>query len=204
MNSFSTQALSDDLKSCVEFHGHLCPGLVYGYRVAKEAMRLLGITRAADEEIVAICENDSCAVDGIQKLLGTTAGKGNLIIRNFGKNAYTVYSRKAEKAYRFSRTETYMYQGENPSEFAVLEKAMVEKTASQEDMAKQKRLKALDLAMKPFEDIFETQEVEYVAPSYAPLAPSEACAICGEMTMATRMVRSSSGQALCVPCSEKR
>ena len=27
--------LPEDLKKCVDFHGHLCPGLVYGYLVAK-------------------------------------------------------------------------------------------------------------------------------------------------------------------------
>ena len=32
--------LPEDLKKCIEFHGHLCPGLVYGYLVAKEAIKL--------------------------------------------------------------------------------------------------------------------------------------------------------------------
>ena len=31
--------LPEDLKKCVAFHGHLCPGLVYGYLVAKEAIK---------------------------------------------------------------------------------------------------------------------------------------------------------------------
>ncbi|NTW77372.1 MAG: formylmethanofuran dehydrogenase, partial [Syntrophaceae bacterium] len=97
----------DDLKRCVEFHGHICPGLIYGYRVAKEAMRLMDIRRAVDEEVVAVCENDSCAVDAIQVLLGTVIGKGNLIIRDYGKNAYTVLSRSRRRAYRFSRKTDY-------------------------------------------------------------------------------------------------
>lgn len=194
----------EDLKSCVEFHGHLCPGLVYGYRVAKEAMRLLDITRSPDEEIVTICENDSCAVDGLQKLLGTTAGKGNLVIKDYGKNAYTVYSRKMGKAYRFSRTTNYSYQGDHPEEFDLLEKAMVEKTAGPEQMRRQKYLKSLDLATKTFEDIFETQEVPIEEPPYAPLAPSEACAGCGEMTMASKMIRTGDNRAFCIPCSTRK
>ena len=95
--------MPDDLKRCGEFHGHICPGLIYGYRVAKEAMKLMNLSRAVDEEVVAICENDSCAVDALQVLLGTVAGKGNLIIKDFGKNAYTVLSRSTRQAYRFSR-----------------------------------------------------------------------------------------------------
>lgn len=70
-------SLPDDLKECILFHGHLCPGLVYGYLVAKEATQIFGLSRAKDEEVVAICENDSCAVDAIQVLLGTSVGKGN-------------------------------------------------------------------------------------------------------------------------------
>jgi len=78
------QHLLDDLKKCVEFHGHICPGLIYGYRVAKEAIQLMHIGRSVDEEVVAVCENDSCAVDALQVMLGTLAGKGNLLIKNYG------------------------------------------------------------------------------------------------------------------------
>ena len=61
-----TLALPDDLRRCIEFHGHLCPGLVYGYLVAKEAVRLLAVGRSEDEEAVAFPENDSYAVDALQ------------------------------------------------------------------------------------------------------------------------------------------
>jgi formylmethanofuran dehydrogenase subunit E len=54
--------IPEDLAMCVTFHGHVCPGLVYGYLVAKESMKLMNLGRATDEEIVAVCENDSCAV----------------------------------------------------------------------------------------------------------------------------------------------
>ena len=195
--------MPDDLKDCVAFHGHLCPGLVYGYRVSREAMRLLNISRAADEEIVTICENDSCAVDGFQRLLGSTAGKGNLIIRNYGKNAYTVFSRKAGKAYRFSRTASYCYGGKDPEDFEILEKAVAEKTATPDQMKRQKQMKAMDLVSKSFDDIFITTEVEYKELPYAPLAPSKACASCGELTMETRMIRTSDRGLLCIPCSEQ-
>ena len=109
--------LPEDLKQCIAFHGHLCPGLVYGYRVAKAAVDLIQIKRSTDEEIVAICENDSCAVDGIQVILGTTMGKGNLILKDYGKNAYTVLSRSNKKAYRFSRKNFYQYTGKEKDEF---------------------------------------------------------------------------------------
>jgi formylmethanofuran dehydrogenase subunit E len=195
--------MPDDLKRCIEFHGHICPGLIYGYRVAKEAMKLMNIGRSVDEEVVAICENDSCAVDALQVMLGTVTGKGNLIIKNFGKNAYTVLSRSKGQAYRFSRKTRYDYTGESKSEFGRLEAAVAAKIASEDDRRKLKRLKIVDLLERPFEEIFTIIEVSFDEPLYAPLAPSEPCAICGEMTMETKMIKLNDGRQVCIPCSGK-
>ena len=203
-NTESEKKMTDDLKSCVEFHGHICPGLIYGYRVAKEAMKLMYIKRSVDEEIVAICENDSCAVDALQIMLGTVTGKGNLIIKNFGKNAYTVLSRSTRQAYRFSRKTQYDYAGRNKSKFDRLEAAVAVGTASEDNKRTLKRLKINDLLERPFAEIFTTTEVPYDEPLYSPLAPSEPCAICGEMTMATKMMKLNDGRQVCIPCSEKR
>jgi len=179
------QDMPDDLLRCVEFHGHLCPGLVYGYRVAIEAMRRMNIARSVDEEVVAVCENDSCAIDALQVLLGTVAGKGNLIIHNYGKNAYTVLNRSTREAYRFSRRTPYGYRGQDKEMFDRLEAAAAAETASDGDRRALRRLKIDDLLTRPFDEIFTTTAVPCDAPDYAPLAPSEACAVCGEMTMTT-------------------
>ncbi len=116
--------LPEDLKQCVAFHGHLCLGLVYGYLVAKGALELLGVHRSQDEEIVAISENDTCAVDALQVLLGTTLGKGNFnFLKDYGKNVFTVIRRSNRKAFRLSRKETYKYEGAHEEEFDRLEQA---------------------------------------------------------------------------------
>jgi len=193
--------LPDDLKKCIEFHGHLCPGLVYGYLVAKEAINLLKLKRSKDEEVVVISENDSCAVDALQVLLGTSTGKGNLIFKDYGKNAYTVLNRFRKKAFRFSRNKYYLYNGKYREEFSRLDEAISSNTASQKEKWRHKMLKAKDLLSKPFSDVFSTKEVDIVMPPYAPLARSEACAKCGEMTMSTKMVYLENGQRICIPCS---
>lgn len=195
--------MTDDLEKCVEFHGHICPGLIYGYRVAKEAMELMDIARAVDEEVVAVCENDSCAVDAIQVMLGAAAGKGNLIIKDFGKNAYTVLSRPRRQAFRFSRKTSYEYGGADKSEFDRLEKAVAAGSASDDDKRKLKSLKIDDLLTRPFGEIFTTTEVPFEEPLYAPLDKSEPCALCGEMTMAAKMVKQNDGRQVCIPCSQK-
>src|SRR4030066_2296880 len=89
------------LDQIVEFHGHICPGLVLGYRVSMLALKELG-ERAEDEELVSIVENNSCAVDAVQVMTGCTFGKGNLIFRDFGKQVYTFIKRPSGKAVRIS------------------------------------------------------------------------------------------------------
>lgn len=193
--------IPDDLKKCIEFHGHLCPGLVYGYRVAKAAKDLLKIKRSKDEEVVAVSENDSCAVDALQILLGTSTGKGNLILKDYGKNAYTVFNRANRKAYRFSRKKHYQYAGESKDEFFRLDAAVSSDTATEEEKRRHKMLKSEDLLSKPFDEVFSTEEADCVIPPYAPLARSEDCAACGEMTMITKMVETENGKFLCIPCA---
>jgi len=193
--------LPEDLKKCVEFHGHLCPGLIYGYLVARAAMDLLKLNRSRDEEVVAISENDSCAVDALQIILGTSTGKGNLILKDYGKNVYTIMNRQNKKAYRFSRKKHYQYQGKSKDEFSQLDAAISSGTASEKDKRRQKMLKSNDLLQRPFDDIFSTEKVDCVIPPYAPLARSEACATCGEMTMSTKMVETEHGKLLCIPCA---
>jgi len=194
--------IPEDLARCVEFHGHLCPGLVYGYLVAKEAMSRMNLERSTDEEIVSVCENDSCAVDALQVLLGTSMGKGNLIIRNFGKNAYTVLSRSEKQSYRFAKKVQYEYSGQEKSTFDRLDAAIANGTASESDRQQMKRLKVEDLLRRNFDEIFTTMEVPFNEPLYAPLERSEPCALCGEMTMASKMVVVSEG-LVCIPCSQK-
>ncbi len=193
--------LPEDLKKCINFHGHLCPGLIYGYLVAKEATKLLELERSKDEEVVAVSENDSCAVDALQVLLGTSTGKGNLIIKNYGKNAYTILNRTSKKAYRFSRKKYYSYKGNYKNEFTRLDDAISKETATEKEKWRQKLLKSEDLLSRPFDEVFSTKEVEFIMPPYAPLARSETCAQCGEMTMSTKMIKAENGKPICIPCS---
>jgi formylmethanofuran dehydrogenase subunit E len=167
--------LPEDLEKCIEFHGHLCPGLVYGYLVAKEAIKLLEFRRSRDEEVVAVSENDSCAVDALQIVLGTSTGKGNLILKDYGKNAYTILDRASKRAYRFSRNKYYRYYGESQAEFDRLDAAISAGTATEQEKWRHKLLKASDLLARPFNDVFSTKEVDFIMPPYAPLARSESC-----------------------------
>ena len=198
-----SKSFPEDFQECVQFHGHLCPGLVYGYLVANESLKLIGLSRAEDEEIVAICENDSCAVDALQVVLGTTAGKGNLIIRNYGKNAFIVFERKTKGAYRFSKKQQYEYKGDNRKEFQRLDSAVANGVSTDEEKKRQKYLKALDLLFRNFDEVFVTERVVMPEPSFAELAQSLACSECGELTMSSKMIKTAGDHLLCIPCYER-
>ena len=43
----------EDFQKCVEFHGHLCPGLTMGYKASVAGLEWLKSHRSVDEEIVA-------------------------------------------------------------------------------------------------------------------------------------------------------
>ena len=45
--------------------------------------------RSHAEELVAVVETEKCGVDAIRFLTGCTFGKGNLIHKDYGKNAFT-------------------------------------------------------------------------------------------------------------------
>lgn len=170
--------LPADLQQVIAFHGHLCPGLVKGYRAAKEALQQLGVERAEDEELVAIVENDACGVDAFQALTGCTFGKGNLIFRDYGKHVFTLARRSDAAGVRLSaKRRPHMAQDPDSPE-----------------------ARARLVLSQPLDDLFEVRCVTVDLPPSARLHESIPCEACGEPAMATR-TREIDGRKLCVPCS---
>ncbi|MGI6737520.1 MAG: FmdE family protein [Anaerovoracaceae bacterium] len=87
-------------QECIAFHGHECGGLLIGFKAAVYILQLFGMERSGDEELICISENDSCGIDGIQYVAGCTLGKGNLLLRLRGKQAYNFYSREQNRSVR--------------------------------------------------------------------------------------------------------
>lgn len=94
----------EHLDKAAAFHGHICPGMLIGFKAVEGAIAQLGLNDealpAVDEEIVAVVENDACGVDAVQVLLGCTYGKSNLIARIRGKMAFSFFSRDTGKSVR--------------------------------------------------------------------------------------------------------
>ena len=198
--AFSMQVLQrDDLRDVVQFHGHLCPGLAIGFRVAKTALHELSAERPQDEELVAVVENDSCAVDAIQFITGCTFGKGNLIFRDYGKQVYTVFNRRTRRGVRISVD----YQGfEGDQRFPDLKKrqeAGEEVSFELQQFRMEKTAAILNASEK---DLFTIQPAVSLPPAVATVRSSLRCPLCEEKFMETRG-REKNGKVVCIPCFEK-
>jgi formylmethanofuran dehydrogenase subunit E len=177
--------IPEGLKGAAEFHGHLCPGLSIGYRASLAAMERMGIARAYDEELVCVVENDSCSVDAVQFLTGCTFGKGNLIFKDHGKQAFTFASRQRPgRAVRVS-----------------LKAGAIQPPGEDVDPALRREEAMRRLISSPLEELFFVDEIDFDLPEEARIHASVSCDNCGEPTMETRIVEDG-GRRLCIPCSQ--
>ncbi len=188
------------IQQTTDFHGHWCPGLALGIRAAEWAMREIG--RAYDEEVVTVVETDMCGVDAIQFLTGCTFGKGNLIYRDHGKNAFTFYRRRDGKAARLVlRPEVF---GEDGQVLGKLNAKMQTEglTADEEQAWKDVRAAISGRVMEiDFDRLYEVKEASLPAPKKARLLTTLVCESCGEPVMETR-TRRFRDRTLCIPCFE--
>jgi len=186
------------LERVVEFHGHMCPGLAMGVQAAQIALREIG-AHAKDEEVVAVVETDMCGVDAIQFLTGCTFGKGNLVHRDWGKNAYSFFRRSDGRAVRIAgRPDAWPRDPEHEDLFAKVRGGQ----ATPAERARFGELHVSEsrkvLGFEP-DQLFTVQELAAGPPQMARVFASVPCAGCGEATMETR-VRRLDGRELCLPC----
>ena len=190
-----------NFEDTVKFHGHACPGLAIGYRVANLALKELGL-RARDEELVAIVENNSCAIDGIQFICGCTFGKGNLIFKDYGKQVYTFIRRTQPEAVRIA------VKWEAPPEDPETEAMWARYTRgdrSAEVIAVVQNIKARKMnAILEADDseLFKVERVLVEMPEPAIIYKTISCANCGEKVMEPR-TKNVNGQLFCLPCSKE-
>jgi len=165
----------------IQFHGHECPGLAIGYKMATAAMQSLASLRAEDEELVAIVENDACGVDALQCVTGCTFGKGNLLFRNYGKQVYTIYSRSTRIGVRVH------FHGKGIPEG--LHKNRSEMTSW--------------ILSTTNDSILSVVPISIPEPEPARIMDSISCSFCGESVMESR-IQQLNDKPACIPCYEKQ
>lgn len=191
-----------DLQKAIDFHGHFCPGLAIGYRAAQAARETLGIDRAGDEELVAIVETDACSVDAIQSVLGCTIGKGNLIFKDHGKQAFTIASRKNNKAVRIVIKDNQSHSAPEQDELRRIVFAGSATPAQLQEFEKLQQARIEQLLNMNTTDLFSVQPVNIPLPQPAKIFKSVICEYCGEKTMEPR-ARIKDGKIACLSCCEE-
>ncbi len=160
-------------EKAVAFHGHQCPGLAIGVRASEIAMTLLGTGASHDEAIVCVTENDACGVDGIQAILSCTFGKGNLIYRDTGKQAFSFFARKSGKKIRLV-LKPFAGEMSRPERQAYILNA-------------------------PLDDVFMIGAPNFDLPETARLFTTVNCESCGEGAPEHK-IRLQEGKKVCLDC----
>ncbi|RMG71339.1 MAG: formylmethanofuran dehydrogenase [Nitrospirae bacterium] len=189
-----------DFDEVVRFHGHACPGLALGYRVAEYTLKNFA-KRPEDEELVAVVENNSCAVDAVQVITGCTFGKGNLIFKDYGKQVYTFIRRPSGEALRIAIKWTSPPETEEEKEawrrFSKGERS--EEVLKVVHNRKARKIKAIMDAKD--DELFDVRHLQVQLPPEARVYPSVRCELCGEKVMEPR-ARLKDGKVVCIPCAE--
>lgn len=167
-----TKALWD---ACVKFHGHVCPGLAIGFRAVLAGFSYLGLdpAEADEEQVVCVAESDFCGIDAVMALSCCTVGKGNLVLRNSGKMAFSFFDRDAGTSVRLIIKPD------------VLQMPREEKLAY--------------LLEAPEEALFLQKAPKYSMPEAAVVRKTVVCQMCGEPVMDAKTF-SDGGRTVCSDC----
>lgn len=171
------KSFEQDLQEAVKYHGHLCSGQIIGVRMARYALRLLGIDNAKSfRDLVVYVECDRCLTDAIGTVTGCKLGKRNLKWMDYGKTAATFLNTQTDEAVRIYRSErVYPPEGEDLVEF---------------------------FNMIPDEKMFRVNQVQvHYKKTDLPGKPldSMTCPLCGEEVIDGRQV-TRDGQEICKAC----
>ncbi len=190
-----------DFSEVVEFHGHSCPGLALGYRVAGAALKEMAMEGISeDEEVVAIVENDSCAVDAIQVVTGCTFGKGNLVFRDHGKQVYSFIKRPSGEAVRIAIDFTPPPETDEEKE---IWRRYARGDRSQDVLRavhNRKTKKTEAILEASASELLTIVKVNIPLPPEARIYRSVTCERCGEKVAEPR-ARVKEGKIVCIPCA---
>ena len=195
--------LSEDFNKCVEFHGHICPGLAIGFKAARILMERLNVCKALDEELLTIVESDACGDDAIQVMTGCTFGKGNFIFKNYGKHAFSLVDRKGGRALRVSYRPTIF---KADPEYVALSDKVQNDEASPVQLERFRQLqveRAKKILDAESEILFKIEDISPDIPPKAMIVESGTCNFCGELTKMD-LLRQVDGKKICIPCEQRQ
>jgi len=89
------------LKKAGDYHGHICPGIVFGTRISLAAMKTLGLDPdVKNKNLIVYTEIDRCMTDAVQVISGCHLGHRSMKYVDYGKFAATFVDTDTGKAIR--------------------------------------------------------------------------------------------------------
>ena len=206
MKAKGGRKMKDDtqlLEMAFAFHGHRCPAMPTGFRMAREMMRRLGVERERDSGLLALVETGDnhfagCFADGVMAATGCTFGKGNIRKLGYGKFALTLYDPRQGKGIRgVIRTES-LRTNMKTDFFTKYRSKGVPASKVPAEVADPLVNKSLQAPIEKICDIGRPEEM--TVESAAHVFAAVPCENCGEMVVES-YARVKEGKTLCTPCS---
>ncbi len=187
-----------------KFHGHKCPAMPNGLRVAEAAMNKLGVERTGDSALHAILElgEDHCATcfaDGVQVITGCTFGKGNIEKTHKGKWGLTLVDKKTNRAVRAVPKAEAMLQTKKTEFFTKYRELGVPPTQVPDEVVQPLVDKVMNAPAEMIMTISDVFEFKWQQPPHS--FNSLACEQCGEMVVA-EYTTLKNGKRICKDCAE--
>ncbi len=188
-----------------KFHGHKCPAMPNGLRVAAAAMNKLGVERTGDSDLHAILELGDhhcahCFADGVQVITGCTFGKENIETIPMGKWGLTLIDKKTNRAVRVNPKAETMMASKNTAFFTEYRMKGVAPTQVPDKVVEPLIDNVMNTPDEEMLDVSEVFHYEWAEPkgTFAGFV----CDECGEMVV-EKYGRLKGDKKLCISCANK-
>ena len=176
-----------------------------GLRAGAAAMNALGVDRANDGQLIAIVDLGvehcaTCFADGLQVIMGTTFGKGNISRSHKGKWSVTVIDKKTGKAVRVAPKAEAMLANKQTSFFKDYREKGVPASHVPAEVVDPLVMNVMNA---PEDKLLVVSEVfDYKLDLHPHSFNSFVCEECGEMTV-MEYGRIKEDKKVCMECAER-
>ncbi|MDA8170498.1 MAG: FmdE family protein [Nitrospiraceae bacterium] len=187
----------------LQFHGHKCPAMPMGLRAGLAAMRILGVERSKDKELLVEAETGKghaagCFVDGIMAATGCTYGKANIRKLYYHKMAFTLIDVQSGRAVRVSLKPDF-FEKALSSPFVQERKKGVPPQDIPPEITGPLVERVLAIPEEEFLDAGEIRMAD--VRQKKGIFDARRCEDCGELAFVDKLRITAGGKLVCIPCS---
>lgn len=198
------EELKEYFDIALKFHGHKCPAMPMGLRAGLAAMKVLGVERAKDKELIVESETGEghaagCFLDGIMVATGSTYGKSNIKKLYYNKMAFTLTDARTGRSVRVSLKPEFFEKALN-SPFVQRRKEGIAPQDIPPEITNPLVDRILSLPESEFlvvGDVFHGKVKKGSANFEV-----KRCSRCGEAVFTDKLKETREGKLLCIPCAE--